>query len=85
MHIQDWLPTIIEAIGEDQSELPEDIDGISQWKAILGEVETIRTELLHNIDDKYNNSAIRVDKWKVIQGNSSVRDLPCGNVPWDHW
>lgn len=47
-HISDMYPTIMSMLQRDP---PEDMDGISQWDALLGKT-TIhpRTELMHNID-----------------------------------
>jgi len=47
-HISDVYPTIM---GMLQQNLPEDIDGISQWDALLRKTSVYpRTELMHNID-----------------------------------
>lgn len=49
------------------------IDGVSQWQTLTSTVPSAspRREFLYNIDDIYNNSAIRLDQWKLIQGISS--------------
>lgn len=49
MHISDWLPTILSAIGHSGS-IPKDIDGIDQWAAIQGTVSAPREILMHNYD-----------------------------------
>lgn len=46
------------------------IDGVSQWQTLTSTVPSVlpRREFLYNIDEIYNNSAIRLDSWKLIQG-----------------
>jgi hypothetical protein len=53
--------------GGDVRELGK-IDGMSQWKAWKKEGPPARDQFLYNIDDSYNNSAVRIGPWKVIQG-----------------
>lgn len=56
MHISDWVPTILSALNV--SELPEDLDGIDQWKALTTLKDypaySPRKELLYNIDPYYS-------------------------------
>ena len=53
MHISDWMPTILSAIGVD--ELPEALDGIDHWDALTtADSQSPRTELLYNIDPYYS-------------------------------
>ena len=50
------------------------IDGISQWKVLQGlEPHVPRESFLYNIDENYNNSAVRYGKWKLIQGKEQFR------------
>ena len=62
-HLTDWLPTLYEAVGGDLSDLREDLDGVSQWKQLLGHSERAssqppRRELLVNINAKFGESAV---------------------------
>ncbi len=68
IHIQDWVPTLLSAIGESSTDLGQ-IDGIDLWAMLsFGGKDSRRTELLHNIDDIYGNEAIRVGDWKLLHG-----------------
>lgn len=66
-HITDWLPTILEAIDQEQPTDPR-IYGISLWKSLSENKPSPRKEILINIDPVWNVSAIRTSKWKLIQG-----------------
>lgn len=46
------------------------IDGISQWKSLLTGSPSSRTQLVHNIDDVYNYSAVRRGPYKLLQGST---------------
>lgn len=48
VHITDMFATMIDMTGHD---IPEDIDSISQWDAILGQADHPRQEILHNVDN----------------------------------
>lgn len=50
MHITDWLPTILNAVGLEHLK-PEGIDGLNQWNALLQRDVPPRHEILHNIDN----------------------------------
>ncbi|XP_060531071.1 arylsulfatase J-like isoform X2 [Cylas formicarius] len=71
MHISDWLPTLYTAAGLDHSELPSNIDGKDQWRAISEDEKSPRTDMLLNIDDVWNYGAIRQGDWKYIYGSTS--------------
>ncbi|ODN02400.1 Arylsulfatase J [Orchesella cincta] len=77
IHIQDWLPTILSAVGDDPSKAAG-IDGIDMWDSIRLGLKSPRTELLHNIDDLYGNEAVRVGRWKLLHGTTY-------NGQWDGW
>lgn len=80
MHVSDWLPTLYSAAGGDVSDLGL-IDGIDMWQMLRENGANIRTETLHNIDPRFNFSAIRVGDYKLVQGDiSGGRDdswYPC--------
>ncbi|KAG7294858.1 hypothetical protein JYU34_022638 [Plutella xylostella] len=63
MHASDWLPTLLEAIGEKP---PAGIDGIPQWKHIL-ENQPTRQEIFE-IDDFTGYSSITLGRHKLIVG-----------------
>ena len=66
MHVTDWLPTLLEAVG---LQPPIGIDGISHWKAFRDGGELTRTEMLYNfknISDGSPIAALRQDNWKYL-------------------
>ncbi|XP_023312068.1 arylsulfatase B-like [Anoplophora glabripennis] len=69
IHISDWLPTLYHAAGGNVSELG-DIDGINQWDVISKNLTTTRTEILLNIDEFENQSAILgyEGQYKLVNG-----------------
>ncbi|XP_048517742.1 arylsulfatase J isoform X1 [Dendroctonus ponderosae] len=77
MQIADWLPTLLEAAGGNRGN-ESDWDGQSIWTALSEDIESPRTEVLHNIDDIYGNAALTVNNWKIIQGTTY-------NGQWDNW
>ncbi|XP_046608568.1 uncharacterized protein LOC124299389 [Neodiprion virginianus] len=54
------------------------IDGMNLWPALRTGSTSPRTEILHNIDDVYGNSAITIGDWKRLQGSTY-------NGVWDDW
>ena len=54
-------------LGGDTEELDK-LDGISQWQYLNGESCPPRNEILHNIDDVYGYSALRMGKYKYVNG-----------------
>ena len=45
------------------------MDGISLWNALSNNETSPRTQMLHNIDDRYPNAAVRVGDYKLVKGN----------------
>lgn len=70
MHITDWLPTFYSVIGLNSSEL-ENIDGYDMWNAISENSNSPRTELVYNIDEIVEYSAIRKGDWKYVFGTTA--------------
>ncbi|KAF4527454.1 hypothetical protein B566_EDAN016257 [Ephemera danica] len=50
MHVQDWLPTLLGALGEAPNNPPYPLDGINAWGALSDPEQNIRDEILHMID-----------------------------------
>jgi len=66
MHVTDWLPTLLEAVGLNA---PVGIDGISHWKSFRDGDEMTRTEMLYNFKNISNGepiAALRQGSWKYI-------------------
>jgi arylsulfatase A-like enzyme len=79
VHVSDWLPTLMSAVG--RSDLLEDtlLDGIDQWDWISQTSEgsvtptdtAPRTEILYNIDPTTGIAALRTGDWKLILNSTS--------------
>lgn len=65
----DWFPTILSLAG---GQADPSMDGKNQWLTISEGLSSARTEFIYNIDEIYNNSAIRVGKYKLIQGSPGI-------------
>ncbi|XP_076641495.1 arylsulfatase B [Halictus rubicundus] len=76
-HVTDWLPTLMSAVGGNQSNL-HDIDGFDMWQALRDNTQGPRNTVLHNIDDIFGVSAITVGEWKLMQGTTYAGQ-------WDGW
>ena len=66
MHVTDWLPTLLEAVGLDP---PQGIDGISHWRAFKDGGQLTRKEMLYNFKNISNGTpiaALRQDNWKYL-------------------
>lgn len=72
IHIADWLPTILGAVGGNLD--LNGIDGINQWEEISTGMQSKRKEILHNINDRTGLSSITVGNFKLVQGSSSSED-----------
>lgn len=70
LHVTDWLPTLLHAAGFNASQLPKDLDGRDQWTAISRNVDSERTEILLNIDQRENSFAIRSGDMKLVFARS---------------
>jgi arylsulfatase A-like enzyme len=83
MHVSDWLPTILSATLLPIPEMDYQLDGVSQWDAIVSTSKGVVTEgrrqevlifwdplpiaFNGNVGDA-PKSAIRVDQYKLILG-----------------
>ncbi|KAL6264453.1 hypothetical protein P5V15_004562 [Pogonomyrmex californicus] len=63
--IADWLPTLLSAAGINNINISE-IDGRNMWPALMSDRLNPRREILINIDDISNYSAIRHGNFKYI-------------------
>ncbi|XP_053394849.1 arylsulfatase B-like [Mercenaria mercenaria] len=72
IHAVDWHPTILAAADSSTDDTNDNIDGLNQWKAISLGGESLRTELVYNIDNSdlapNGHAAIRVGDFKLIDG-----------------
>lgn len=87
-HCTDWLPTLLRAANS-ASLIPSGIDGVDQWRELIGEKEGVpRSWLIHNINiyDSdtsgltslgYTYAALRYGDWKLIlnEQNESIYRL----------
>ncbi|XP_075728124.1 arylsulfatase B-like isoform X2 [Rhipicephalus microplus] len=67
MHVSDWLPTLYSAAGGNVEDLG-DIDGVDMWRSLVTGLGSPRSEVLHNIDPIWNMSALRVGRYKYLNG-----------------
>ncbi|KAH8030610.1 hypothetical protein HPB51_010441 [Rhipicephalus microplus] len=67
MHVSDWLPTLYSAAGGNVEDLG-DIDGVDMWRSLVTGHGSPRSEVLHNIDPIWNMSALRVGRYKYLNG-----------------
>lgn len=74
IHISDWLPTLLTAVGGDPSNLA--IDGVDMWRALNEDTISPRKMVLHNIDDIYGIAGITYGDWKFIQGKREKKTDP---------
>jgi len=65
---EDWLPTLLELIGERRSS-PRDIDGISFAPTLLGKRQKERSFLYRESPGYTGQQSIRVGDWKAIRAN----------------
>ncbi|CAL4147956.1 unnamed protein product, partial [Meganyctiphanes norvegica] len=66
IHVSDWYATLLSAAG---GEIPEGLDSINQWDALLGKVKAPRDTLIYNLDDKAQKGAMRVGDYKLVLGD----------------
>lgn len=69
MHVSDWLPTLMHVVTNTSEDfrLPKNLDGIDQWDVLSSNrKESLRTEILHNIDPGANALALRIGDMKLV-------------------
>lgn len=54
------------------------ISGKNLWDSLSMDQPSIRTEILHNIDDIWGSAAVTVNDWKLIKGTNYAGQ-------WDSW
>lgn len=83
LHVTDWLPTLLHAAGYDMSKLPRNLDGMDQWDSISRNTDSKRTEILLNIDQRENSSAIRLGDMKLVYAEQGYTPSYSGWWPPD--
>ena len=78
MHSSDWYRTITEGVANitlPASTGPRPFDGLNLWPAIIGNLTSPRTEVIHQVVNNYTAAAelvvpavIRVGRFKLILG-----------------
>lgn len=71
--ILDWLPTLLDAAGYDVSQLPRDVEGVSQWRALSENGHSVRHGMLHNIDPITGDGGLRWHDMKVVYGGGNTK------------
>lgn len=76
IHVCDWLPTLYRAAGGDPNTNPKmkNLDGYDLWNMLSTNGQSLRQEILHNIDPIKKFAAIRVGDYKLLLGNVDERD-----------
>lgn len=69
--VADWLPTLLSAAGIQKTNI-SDIDGYDMWPTLVSGGASRRHEVLINIDDIYNYSAIRIGNFKYVKGETTA-------------
>nr|XP_039271600.1 arylsulfatase I-like [Styela clava] len=94
LHVSDWLPTLLAATQCPAVNGTQNFDGMNQWKAILQEEPSPRTEILHNIDPRYDRnkdqlSSEESEKFNTSKGHAAIRSGPwkllTGDPGFDKW
>lgn len=78
MHIQDWLPTILAATRSSSLRNRLFLDGYDMWPTLQGKSGPQYDEIILNIDQIRNISALRKGDWKIISGSTY-------DGQWDAW
>nr|KAG5705663.1 hypothetical protein BaRGS_026602 [Batillaria attramentaria] len=82
LHVCDWLPTLYEAAGGNQTKL-KNLDGVSAWKMLSTDGPPVRSEMLHNIDPIGKFAGIRVGDYKLGYNDVSFHgsnQIPTPNI-----
>lgn len=76
IHVCDWLPTLYRAAGGDPNTNPKmkNLDGYDLWNMLSTNGQSLRQEILHNIDPINKFAAVRVGDYKLLSGHVSERD-----------
>jgi len=85
MHITDWLPTVMHAASAAGSSLPHDLDGLDQWDVLSDNLESQRSEILHNIDPHAQAAALRLGDMKLVSASHGSTRSCDGWYPTDDY
>uniref|UniRef100_A0A4D5S1P0 Putative arylsulfatase b n=1 Tax=Ixodes scapularis TaxID=6945 RepID=A0A4D5S1P0_IXOSC len=89
-HVTDWMPTFYTAAGGQAKDLTM-IDGVDQWESLTRGAPSPRKEVLYNIDPISDQSAIRGERYKIMEdkNNSLYPNYdwyePTGSFAAGHW
>ncbi|CAN7947457.1 unnamed protein product, partial [Ixodes pacificus] len=89
-HVTDWMPTFYTAAGGQAKDLTM-IDGVDQWESLTRGAPSPRKEVLYNIDPVSDQSAIRGERYKIMEdkNNSLYPNYdwyePTGSFAAGHW
>ncbi|XP_034183230.2 arylsulfatase B isoform X1 [Osmia lignaria lignaria] len=71
MFMADWFPTLLSAAGAERKHLGN-IDGFDLWPALISDKISPRSDIVLNIDDISNYSAIRRGDFKYVIGQTET-------------
>ena len=72
MHMQDWLPTLLSAAN---ISVPPHLDGVNMWPSIALDALAPYDQLLINLDNDRNVSAVRKGPWKLVRGKRNFLQI----------
>ncbi|KAK2158175.1 hypothetical protein LSH36_175g04045 [Paralvinella palmiformis] len=66
IHVVDWYPTLLALAG---GKPVSGIDGVNQWETLSNNLPSKRTEFVYSINQISGRAAIRMGKYKLIEGS----------------
>lgn len=71
MHVSDWFPTLLKVGGVNTTNLTFPLDSYNQWDSLVGNKQSPRTSILHNIEmsnPEGPRASYRDGDWKIVVG-----------------